>query len=104
MRSAFVYSPDYDFRLPAFSTADAEASLHRFTGLRAVRAWRLLEEGGAIPERNRVRPRPVTEEELLAVHPASYLATLTSSRERSSGCASAGCSEAGSPGPRNLAH
>jgi len=77
MDPAFVYRPEFDFTLPALD-AEALASLHRFDGRRASRAWALF-EGDSLPERARIVPERVSFDELREVHGHDYLTSLRSS-------------------------
>lgn len=79
MEPAFVHSPRYDYALPEMGPADQLASLHRFDGKRASRAWALFEEVGGAPAGTRLEPAPVERADLLLAHDAAYLDSLTSS-------------------------
>ncbi len=74
MRPVFVHRPEFDFTVPR-AEGDALASLHRFDGRRASRAWELL-GGDSLPEEARLRPGRVPPEALARVHGEAYLATL----------------------------
>lgn len=77
MDPAFVYRPEFDFTLPAFD-AEALASLHRFDGRRASRAWKDF-DGDSLPSGARLVPERVTFDQLREVHGHDYLTSLRSS-------------------------
>lgn len=80
MTPAFVYSTEFDFVLPEASGGPGFGNIRHFDGQRAARAWALACEEHPELEDARLEPAPVTEEELLSVHPPAYLASLASSQ------------------------
>ncbi len=76
MQPAYVYSPEYNFTMPDLGGGESEGNLHRFDSRRAGRAWAELCAGKVLPAEAHLAPMPVTEEQLLAVHTADYLASL----------------------------
>lgn len=74
MQPAFVYCPEFDFTLPR-EEGQALASLHRFDGQRASRAWTLL-DGEELPSSCWLEPGPVDPADLSRVHDSAYLASL----------------------------
>lgn len=75
MKSFLVYAPGYDLSLPGFD------QLHPFDGRKFSRAWKLVEERvGARLQACWVSPaQPADDADLLRVHDAAYLASLSSS-------------------------